>query len=418
MTESEQYWTERTAALEALVDYESRITAGELAKVYDSALSRIEQDIRKIFHAYTRGYGVSPGEAKKLLSQAQSREVREKLLTLLNETNDPLLQQSLRAMLDAPAYAYRISKLDALRAEVFADAAAVGLEEILLDKARLADVYRESYYRSIFDISQQVGANVPFQKLSNRQTAAAIEKLWSPSVGALAQNYSQRVWGNTHALAENVREIVTRGVMTGATYEDMIGELSAAMGAVTARKRIGPDSKSRPILTGTGAKYRAARLIRTEANYISGQARMMAYQDAGIERYIYRAYLELKTCERCGELDGQVFPVSEQVPGKNMHPLHPHCFCYECPYMDKEQLERLQRAAEIAPGEKALLPLSMTYTQWREMYVDGSPEMQQAAIALRRKKKPETVDVENAKWNQKQEPFKVVPKRWADIEGG
>lgn len=384
-----KYWEQRMKALEGMVDRNSRITAAEIGKVYDQALKQLERDIKKIFQAYTKGYGIPPGEAEKLLSQKQTREVREKLLKLIEETPDPLAQQKLRAVLDAPAYAFRISKLEALRAEVYADAAAIGISETAYQKARLTDTYRESYYRTVFDLSQEQGVNVPFHKLSSRETAAAIERLWSPGVEKVAGNYSTRVWGNTTALAENVREIITRGILTQTSYKDMIAELTVVMGNVEAQKRLNPDGTVRTALTGRGAEYRAARLVRTECNYASGQARMSAYQDAGIKKYIYRAYLELKTCKTCGELDGKAFLVSEQVPGVNMHPMHPHCFCYESPYRERDVLERVKRAAQTGTGERdfQLVPQSMTYQEWRRRYVDNSPEMLEAEKAIKHPKK-------------------------------
>lgn len=415
------YWEKRMDALEGMVDRNSRITAAEIGKVYDDALTKLERDIKKIFHSYAKGYGISAGEAEKLLSQTQTREIRERLTKLIAETPDPVAQMKLRAVLDAPAYAFRISKLEALRAECYADMAEIGISETAYHKARLADTYRESYYRTAFDLSQEQGVNVPFHRLSARETSAAIERLWSPGVGTVAGNYSTRVWGNTTALAENVREIITRGILTQASYSDMIAELTVAMGTVESKKKIAPDGTSITTLSGNGAKYRAARLVRTECNYVSGQARMSAYSDAGIERYFFRARLELRTCRKCGDLDGKVFAVSDQKVGENMHPMHPQCRCYEGPYREKNYLDMVKRAAQTGAEKEdfELVPQSMTYQQWREKYVDTSPEMLEAEKALKGRKKPEaeTVDVSAAKWNRKQSPFKVVPKRWTELEG-
>lgn len=62
------------------------------------------------------------------------------------------------------------------------------------------------------------------------------------------------------------------------------------------------------------------------------------YEDAGIEKYIYRSLLELRTCKKCGALDGKSFPVSEQKVGVNMHPMHPNCRCFISPDMTPEEL--------------------------------------------------------------------------------
>lgn len=389
MSRSEQYWREQSKDLEGLVDLRSRTTAAEISKLFDSALVRIEKDIRKIFGSYSRGYGLPPREAEKLLSQSQTREVREKLLKLLQEAPDPVIQQQIRAMLDAPAYEYRISKLEALRAEVYADAAAIGLGEVEYHRLRLSDVYRESYYRTVFGVSKSVGYNVPFQHLSNRKVEIAINRYWSPSEGVAEGNYSTRVWSNTAEFADEAREIITRGLMTGGHYSDMIDELTAAMGAVEAQKRITPDGQSRTTLSGSGSRYKAARLVRTECNYIAGQARMAAYKDAGIKKYMFHCLLELKTCQKCGELDGKIFPVSEQKVGVNMHPMHPHCRCMEGPALSEKELQVFRRTAETGPERGELIPQSMRYPEWRRKYVDNSPEMLAAEKALKRRKNTE-----------------------------
>lgn len=412
MTDREKYWRECAEALEREVDGRSRATIAELGTVYEDALRQIEKDIKKIFHAYVKGYGIPPGEAEKLLSQEQTREIREKLLALLEQTDNPTAQQKIRAVLDAPAYAYRISKLEALRSEAFADAAAIGLAEVRYLKARLTDLYKESYYRTTFDLSREAGVNVPFRKLSNRQAEAAIRRYWSPGEGKPALNYSARVWGNTTELAENVRQIITKGILTGASYGEMMDELSAAMGAVEAQKRITPDGKSRVVLTGSGHEYRSSRLVRTESNYISGQATMLAYQEAGIKRYLYRALLELKTCKTCGALDGQVFPVAEQKVGVNMHPMHPQCRCGTAPYREQEVLNRMKRAAQIAPDEWDYVPQGMTYQEWRRKYVDGSPEMLEAEKAIKRPKKEQEQKKEPQRLPREVKPVHVKPVPW------
>lgn len=427
---SEEYWEERSKLLERELDRRCRITSGEIGKVYEDALSQLEQDISKIFHSYVKGYGLTQAEAQRLLSQKQTRESREKLLAMLEkleaENADPAAIQALRSVLDAPAYAYRISKLEALRADAYADIATIGLSEVRYQKARLTDLYKESYYRTAFDLSQEVGYNVPFDKLSNRQVAAAVETYWSPGADAVAKNYSSRIWGNTTELAESVSEVMTRGLLTGRTYTDMIEELTRVIGSADYGKKVQPDGTTRTVLTGTGAKYKAARLIRTEGNYISGQARMAAYRDAGIEWYIYRAYLEMRTCQRCGELDGHAFPVSEQHPGFNMHPLHPHCFCFESPFREKDVLERLKRSAQTSPDGWELVPQSMTYAEWREKYVDE--EMEEAERErLRRKRRNSTQNTRNPRSStqvpraaretatKQREPQHVEPKKWTDV---
>ena len=413
MSRSSDYWLKCGEDLEKMPDSRCRVSAKEISGLYDGALESIQKHINQIYGRFVKGYGLTPQQAQQLLTQEQTREVREELQRLLDQTTDPMLQQALRARLDAPAYAYRISKLEALRDEVYFDAAQIAEAETHYHESRLVDLYRENYYRTSFDLSREIGYNVPFEKLSNRSAAEAIRRYWTTDPERLGANFSQRVWGNTTQLAEDMREIVTRGLMTGQTYSEMIEELTARIGSAEFHKAIAADGSTRTVLTGSGAKYRAARLIRTEGNYISGQARMASYRDAGIDRYTYHSLLELKTCKVCGGLDGKDFPVSEQQVGVNMHPMHPHCRCFTGPYRSAEELQGLQRAAQTGVTNWQPVPQGMTYQEWRKKYVDSSPDMLQAE--KQQWKRKSTAPAASSKRNSTPEkPRKIVPVKYTD----
>lgn len=408
---SARYWLERCKALEKLVDEGCRATSAELGLIYDAALEYIMARIRRLYRRFTDGYGVTPAELESLLSVTQTREARRELEKLLEDCTDPNLRAEILKKLDAPAYAYRIARMEALLDQVYFDAKAIGVKEVQLDKARLVDIYKTSYARTSFDLSQAAGRQIPFAPITNRRAAIAIQQYWTPNGDELGQNFSQRVWGNTTQLAENVREIITRGLMTGESYRDMADELRAQMGDVGAQKVIQPDGSTRTVLTGSGAKYRATRLIRTEGNHISGQAVIERYEDAGIERYLYRALLELRTCGKCGRLDGKSFPVSEQKVGVNMHPMHPNCRCFISPDMTPEELKEITRSAQTGADNWDFIPADMTWEEWRKKYVDGNPEM----------RAQEKMDRNRAKDREQWRDFKDTlgkdaPKNLADFQ--
>lgn len=365
------YWDRRRAALEALTDQRCRLTAGEIARLYDRALDSILRRVDRLFQRFVQGYHLPPEQAMALLTTTQTREARAALQELFDSCEDAALREELRARLDAPAYAYRISRLEALRDQVYFDAKAIGVKEVQYQEARLKDLYEQSYYRTVFDLSQEQGKNVPFQLLDNQRTAEAVREYWSPSPEEPARSFSDRVRENTTELAEQVRETVTVGLVNGGNYREMAQELAARMGDVRAEKKLQPDGSVRTALTGSGAKYRAARLIRTEGNHISGQATIRTFRDAGIQRYLYRALLELRTCKTCGELDGRDFPVDGQRPGVNMHPMHPNCRCFIAPYHGKDWLARYTRSAQTGEKSWAEVPQSMTYAEWYAKYVEG-----------------------------------------------
>ena len=224
-------------------------------------------------------------------------------------------------------------------------------------KTRLIDIYEQSYYRRTFDIQQFTGEYYDFSRLSSRRVRTAISVSWN------GKNYSERVWNNTFETAEELRDIVVSGIMSGQSYKTMESSFLAVMGE---------DSDS-------GARFKASRLIRTEVNYISGKATGKAYEEAGIEEYTYIATLDIHTCKGCGnkerkscaELDGEHFKVSEAKVGVNKHPMHPFCRCTDCPYIPGR---KTVRAARDENGRSIQVPGDMTYDEWYDKYVDNPEE--------------------------------------------
>ncbi|MCD8189978.1 MAG: minor capsid protein [Clostridiales bacterium] len=369
------YWEKRGAQLEQLADKRTRATAQKVAHLYDEALERIEEKIKKIYTTFTGNSHISVAEATRLMSVQQTKEARKELLELLERTTDQALRQELITQLNAPAYGYRIAALEALRDQVYFEAKAIGNDSVAYTESRLKDLYDLGYYRTTFDLSQYGGSNVPFSQLSGDRVEAAINAYWTPDVDTLAGNYSTRIWADTTQLAENVRDIVTRGLMTGGNYADMAAELAAQMGDVQFTKKVEADGSTRTVATGSGAKYRATRLIRTEGNYITGQAKLQSMKDAGYEKYEFICLLETRTCSVCGGLDGKQFPVEEAQPGVNMNPMHPNCRCFVSPVVSKRLMEAGTRGAQVdATGRKETVPASMTYQEWYEKYVKGNGE--------------------------------------------
>ncbi len=107
-------------------------------------------------------------------------------------------------------------------------------------------------------------------------------------------------------------------------------------------------------------------MIRTELNWVQTKASLDAMESAGLETYQYMAALDRRTCARCGSLDGEIFPLSEKEQGENAPPLHPRCRCTICVSFSEGK-----RSAKV-DGKRVKIPSSMTYADWREVYVEGT----------------------------------------------
>ncbi len=341
-----EYWKRRTVDLEHLLQVRTTATMVEVNRMYAQGVEQLNEQIERILRRYVKNGQISQAYALQLLSAGQTAEERQRLLEQLQQTKEPQARRELIAMLDAPAYADRISRLQALQNAIRAEAVAMGVREERLAKARLTDTLKQAYYRTVFNDQKQNGL-YDFRLISDRRVQAALTHKWS------GKNYSDRVWKNNAAFCKRLQRTIEVGCMTGMTLHDMEERLLEDC--------IGADSDS-------GQRYCASRLIRTEVNYFSNQGFLEGYKAAGITRYRFMATLDLRTSAVCRQLDGKTFLVEEAQPGKNLPPMHPFCRSITIPAVNNRTGTRWAR--DPVTGRSMTVPADMTYAQWYEKYVE------------------------------------------------
>ncbi|MCD8340641.1 MAG: minor capsid protein [Clostridiales bacterium] len=353
---SGDYWKRRSLNLEQLLHTRAEQTVKQITGLYDKAQAHVVEQIEKTFSAYVKGGVLNEQKAGELLTVRETEEAREALREQY-QTATGQVKRDIWARLSAPAYANRISRLQALRDDIYAQARRVGLSEVEYVSDRLSDTLEQSYYRTIFDVEQYTGEGYRFDLLGDNQIAAALAANWS------GKNWSDRLWDNNQRFADAVEETVTVGILAGLRYDEMRDNLLHVIGL--------DDTE--------GAKYNARRLVMTECSYIANQGHLMGYQVAGIEYYIYLATLDLRTSEICRRLDGQRFPVAEAQAGTNLPPMHPHCRSTTMCDMSRAQLNRVNRAArDPVTGKSVTIPGYMTYREWYAKYVEGQNEVEKS----------------------------------------
>ncbi len=341
-----EYWKRRTVDLEHLLQARTTATMVEVNRMYAQGVEQLNEQIERILRRYVKNGQISQAYALQLLSAGQTAQERERLLEQLQQTKEPQARRELIAMLDAPAYADRISRLQALQNAIRAEAVAMGVREERLAKARLTDTLKQAYYRTIFNDQKRNGL-YDFRLISDRRVQAALTHKWS------GKNYSDRIWNNNAAFCKRLQRTIEVGCMTGMTLHDMEERLLEDC--------IGADSDS-------GQRYCASRLIRTEVNHFSNQGFLEGYKVAGIIRYRFMATLDLRTSAVCRQLDGKTFLVEEAKAGENLPPMHPFCRSITVPVTNNRTGTRWAR--DPVTGQSMTVPADMTYAQWYEKYVE------------------------------------------------
>ena len=307
----------------------------DIGKAMTESQQYLTEEAEKIFRRYQRRFAMTREEALAELANPISRAEYDRLLGRIASMPDGDEKRLIEARVNSGAYAYRISRLEALRENIAVETAKTyqAIEDRLTGQLRFTAT--EAYARRIFAIQQQTAFNAP----DLGGVKVAINTPWS------GQSYSEILWGDRDRLAESLQQTIMEGYLTGKSWSKTAGEIQSAF----------------------GVSYRQAeRLVRTETAYISNQADLEAYKDAGIEWYVYIAALDDLTCEVCGPLDGEVFEVALARPGENYPVMHPNCRCTTGAEFGKEGSKGGIRFARDSEGRGEPVPGDMSYEEWRK----------------------------------------------------
>ena len=342
MRREEEYWKGRAEENARRVFRYSQRRAELVTRWFKRAEREMREKILAFYRRYADQEQITLQQAKAALGDPRAQRLTLEEARRLAEQypEDPVIQKLLQTDYLRRAISREellIQQLNLLASELYGEYA----QEL---HKSLSEIFEEGYYHAIYDQQQYAGFGQNFDTLNVNQIEAAVSTAWQ------GKNYSERLWGDHRvSLARRLNRIVTTGVIRGSSGAQMTAQLQKAM--------------------GIGA-YEARRLIRTECCQVSNRAALLGYQQCGTERYQFLATLDYQTSEICRGLDGQVFDVSEAVPGKNMPPMHPFCRSATIPYRPDEEFdEGTTRAARNGRGETYRVPASMTYRQWYDQYV-------------------------------------------------
>ena len=364
---SNAYWERRKA--QNMFDYmaDAEQVADEISALYLKASRYISAELDAIFERYKKKHHLSEAEAYRLLNSLHDKTSIDELKEALRADKADRTKADILAELESPAYQARLERLQQTQNQLELTMQNVYQQEKLKNTSHYVDLAKESYYKSIFDIQQRTGLGFSFNVVDAKAIDRVINSKWS------GENYSKRIWKNTQALAQDLKEELLINLVTGRTDREVaeIIQNKFSSGASEAR-----------------------RLVRTESNHLANQMEMKSYEECDIDWYLYVATLDLRTSSKCRELDGKRFKVSEQQPGKNCPPMHPWCRSTTICDITEEELAGMERRArDPVTGKNIKVPANMTYNEWYKNNVIGKPE----AAAEEKKIKNRSADREQYK---------------------
>ena len=323
------YWDNR--AIKRLDDAEKigEAYVNRIKKIYDRAYKNVEQEINSVYRNYAKDTGLDVDKLKELLTK---KETDKTWKTLKRQGLDEYIKNN---------YKSRITRLEQIQAQIYAKAKQIYPKEELEQKMCYKSVIHDSYYKAIYDAQMGIGYDFSFNKIDKNIINTLLRDNWS---GA---NYSTRIWGNTNILAESLAEIIGGAMLSGQS-------ISKTTKQIKDRFNVG--------------KYYAERLVRTEVNHFNNEVDAMAYEELGIDKYVFVATLDGRTSKICQDNDNKVFSYKNKEIGVNFPPLHPNCRSKTRAYLDEEAESNLiRRARNPITGETEIVE-NMSYNEWIKQY--------------------------------------------------
>lgn len=346
----------------------------------------LSNEVQKIYKRYLNKTDLSESEVKKILNTSVAPPALVELQSLTKTVKSPDIKKQVQNYLTGLAVKHRITRLEELKAKSYIVSKQIAdvqlrtstdfyidviqdsyktasVESIIGQTEKSFNLYDDGKYKSIdiidgklqldiLDDSNKVVKSIDlikdspvkeFKELSTKYVNNILESDWKGS------NYSKRIWNDTDLLAKRLEEMFAVKEMTGMSERDMSKELAKKFGTSISVAR---------------------RLVRTEANYVAGQAKLKGWKEHGVTHYILLAVLDLRTSIICKEKDSQIHEVAKAIcNGKfgNYPPFHPWCRTIAVAYFGKNSLNGKRIANDPISNKTFTISQSDGYKNWEEL---------------------------------------------------
>lgn len=338
------YWKKRFDQIEQEANTQTVEFFHETERKYRKAIHEIDMKINAWYRRFAINNNISIAEAKKLLTSDELKELKWTIKDYIEHGQENAINGLWLKELENSSAKVHITRLEALKIDCqqSLEVATGGMIDNLDKHAR--NVYKNTFYRSCFEIQKGIGIGFDVAKINDRLLEKLVKKPWA--VDGL--NFSDRLWTNKSKLINTLHQELMRMMLTGETPDKAVKNVKKAM-----------DS----------SQFNAMRVVQTEQAYFTSLAQIDSYKELDVEEFEVVATLDGITCNKCGSRDGEHYPISVMEAGVNSPPFHPLCRCTTCPYFDDMDGYRASRNEK----GKTVFNVSSktTYKEWlKEQGVD------------------------------------------------
>lgn len=329
----DEYWTERALQQEQNAQIVADRYMAQIGQSLADYKHQLVSEIEKFYARYAVDNKMTHAEAKQYLTDKERREFKHVTLERFREM--ALNPDTPTPLLDALSYRHRISRKEALLAEIERLTAELyGKPEGIHDKVTeaLSDVYIKGKIHQAKNLAHFGIIEKPILGVD-----AVKHKMGSNWSG---KTFSTNVWGHDTAVYKSISDTINKGLTGGWSIDRMARALSKRTGV---------------------AYHRADTLVRTETTFYNNLATLDTIKELGGDHYEIVAVLDSRTSEICQSENHKVYPVKEYEPGRTAPPFHVRCRSTIRPAVksDKkgktDKTDRTEEAEQISPYLDILL---------------------------------------------------------------
>ena len=343
-----EYWKERNEQLYLNGEKKGLELVQALQKNYKQTIRNIQAEIYKLYGRYAKEGQIDLAETKKLLNKSELKtfkESTEDIAEYVKKTNDEDYKKKLKML----RIKSQVTRLEELKTNIEYELSKLTHKAEEQLREYLEEIYEDSYYRTIFNVEQNIGFAVSYTKPNQKQIEKAVSKQYQ------GVNYSTAIWNSKYTLFKILEQKIPQGLSAGWNPKKL---------AQIVDKQLNTGYNS------------TVRLIRTEYNLLMNEATADGYKTCGIEEYKILATLDNRTSDICQEMDLKVFDLKDKEVGINYPPFHPNCRTTTIPYFEPDEIDKEfgigTRIARDENGKTYEVPEDMSYKEWKEKYVTNS----------------------------------------------
>ena len=326
----DEYWTERALQQEQNAQIVADRYMAQIGQSLADYNHQLVSEFEKFYARYAVDNKMTHAEAKQYLTDKERREFKHVTLERFREM--ALNPDTPTPLLDALSYRHRISRKEALLAEIERLTAELyGKPDGIHDKVTeaLSDVYikgkiHQAKNLAHFGIIEKpiLGVDAVKHKMASN---------WS------GKTFSENVWVHKEVAYKAISDVLNKGLTGGWSIDRMARALSERTGV---------------------AYHRADTLVRTETTFYNNLATLDTIKELGGDHYEIVAVLDSRTSEICRLENHEVHSVKEYEPGRTAPPFHVRCRSTIRPAIKsdkKGKTDKTEEAEQISPYLDILL---------------------------------------------------------------